>query len=151
MQVWPKVPGTPVAINYGGTTKKDAQEVIETAIEGGIRFFDTAHSYGNGTSEERYGKYLVPKYRDHIFLMTKSTATDAETLLKEVDLSLQRLKTDQVDLLQIHSFKNPEDVDARISNGVMDALQSVKESGKARYIGFTGHQSPYAQIGRAHV
>ncbi len=132
--------------HVGWTTEKDAQEVIETAIEGGIRFFDTAHSYGNGTSEERYGKYLVPKYRDHIFLMTKTTAPDAESLLKEVDISLSRLKTGQVDLLQVHSLKNPADVDERISNGVMEAIQSVKASGKARYIGFTGHQSPYAHL-----
>ena len=83
--------------------EQTAEAQIECAINGGIRFFDTAYSYGNGKSEERYGKYLVPKYREQIFLMTKSTAPDAETLLKEVDLSLRRLNTDQVDLLQIHS------------------------------------------------
>jgi aryl-alcohol dehydrogenase-like predicted oxidoreductase len=132
--------------HIGWTTEKDAREVIETALEGGIRFFDTAHSYGPGISEERYGKYLIPKYRDHIFLMTKSTAPDGETLLKEVDLSLKRLNTDRVDLLQLHAFQNPGDVDDRISNGVMEAIYSVKESGKARHIGFTGHQSPYAHI-----
>jgi aryl-alcohol dehydrogenase-like predicted oxidoreductase len=132
--------------HVGWTTEKDAQEVIETAIEGGIRFFDTAHSYGNGTSEERYGKYLVPKYRDHIFLMTKSTATDKDSFLEEFELSLKRMETDRVDLLQIHSLKNPEDVDERITNGVMEAALSLKESGKARYIGFTGHTSPYAHL-----
>jgi aryl-alcohol dehydrogenase-like predicted oxidoreductase len=132
--------------HIGWTTEKDAQEVIETAIEGGIRFFDTAHSYGNGTSEERYGKYLVPKYRDHVFLMSKSTAPDGETLLREVDLSLKRLKTENIDLLQLHAFQNPEDVDDRISNGIMDAIYAIKESGKSSYIGFTGHQSPYAHL-----
>lgn len=132
--------------HVGWTTEKDAREVIETAIEGGIRFFDTAHNYVQGTSEERYGKYLIPKYRDHIFLMTKTQAPDGETLLQEVDLSLKRLKTEQVDLLQLHSLLNPMDVDDRITNGVMDAVQKVKESGKARYIGFTGHQNPYAHL-----
>jgi aryl-alcohol dehydrogenase-like predicted oxidoreductase len=132
--------------HIGWTTEKDAQEVIETAIEGGVRFFDTAHSYGPGISEERYGKFLIPKYRDHIFLMTKTTAPDGKTLLEEVDLSLERLNTDRVDLLQLHAFQSPGDVDDRISNGVMDAIHSVKESGKARYIGFTGHQSPYAHL-----
>ena len=132
--------------HIGWTTEKDAQEVIETAIEGGVRFFDTAHSYGPGISEERYGKFLIPKYRDHIFLMTKTTAPDGKTLLEEVDLSLKRLNTDRVDLLQLHAFQSPGDVDDRISNGVMDAIHSVKESGKARYIGFTGHQSPYAHL-----
>ena len=56
--------------HVGWTSERDAQEVIETAIEGGIRFFDTAESYAKGGSETRYGKYLIPKYRDNIFLMT---------------------------------------------------------------------------------
>ncbi|MEZ5071233.1 MAG: aldo/keto reductase [Bacteroidales bacterium] len=132
--------------HVGWTTEKDAQEVIETALAGGIRFFDTAHSYVNGVSEERYGKYLVPKYRDQIFLMSKTTAPDGATLLREVELSLKRLKTDRVDLLQLHAFQSPDDVDGRIRNGVMEAVYKIKESGKARYIGFTGHQSPYALL-----
>lgn len=132
--------------HIGWTTEKLAQEVIETAMEGGVRFFDTAHNYGKGESETRYGKYLIPKYRDYIFLMTKTQALTGEELLKEVDLSLNRLGTEQVDLLQLHSFKSPEDVEERIANGVMDALYKIKESGKARHIGFTGHQSPYAHL-----
>ena len=58
--------------HIGWTTERDAQEVIEASLEGGIRFFDTAESYSKGISEERYGKYLTPKYRDLVFLMTKS-------------------------------------------------------------------------------
>jgi aryl-alcohol dehydrogenase-like predicted oxidoreductase len=132
--------------HIGWTEENLAQQVIETAIEGGIRFFDTAHNYGKGESEIRYGKYLIPKYRDHIFLMTKTQAKTGEALLKEVDLSLSRMGTDQVDLLQLHSFKDPEDVDERIANGVMDAIYSIREAGKARHIGFTGHASPYAHL-----
>jgi predicted aldo/keto reductase-like oxidoreductase len=132
--------------HVGWTTEKDAQEVIETAIEGGIRFFDTAHNYIRGASEERYGKYLIPKYRDSIFLMTKSQAGDGKELLEEFELSLRRLKTDRVDLLQMHSLSNPEDVKNRIKNGVIDALKKIKNSGKARFIGFTGHSNPEAHI-----
>ena len=132
--------------HVGWTSEKDAREVIEASIEGGIRFFDTAHNYGKGESETRYGKYLIPNYRDHIFLMTKSQALDGESLLKEFELSLSRLKTDHVDLLQLHSFRSPEDVDSRIEKGVMKAIHSIKSSGKARYIGFTGHQNPYAHL-----
>lgn len=132
--------------HIGWTTERDAQEVIETAINGGVRFFDTAHSYGRGISEERYGKYLVPNYRDQIFLMTKSQARDGENLKKEFDLSLMRMQCDYVDLLQIHSLNTPEDVDQRIENGVIDAITDILESGKTKYIGFTGHQSPYALL-----
>jgi uncharacterized protein len=132
--------------HVGWTTEKDAAEVIEAAMQGGIRFFDTAHNYGKGLSEERYGKYLIPQYRNEIFLMTKTQAEDGASVLEEMDLSLERMKTDHVDLLQLHSFSNPEDVDSRIQNGVMDAILKIKEEGKAKYIGFTGHQSPYAHI-----
>ena len=64
--------------HVGWTTERDAQEVIEASLEGGVRFFDTAESYANGTSEIRYGKYLTPKYRDLIFLTSKSTGKDAK-------------------------------------------------------------------------
>lgn len=132
--------------HVGWTTEEDAAEVIEAAIQGGIRFFDTAHNYAQGESEIRYGKYLVPEYRDAVFLMTKTQAKDGASVLEEMDLSLERLKTGHVDLLQLHSFSSPEDVDERIRNGVMDAILKIKEEGKARYIGFTGHQSPYAHL-----
>ena len=58
--------------HVGSTIERDGQEVIEAALEGGVRFFDTAESYSKGVSEERYGKFLTPKYRDLIFLMTKT-------------------------------------------------------------------------------
>jgi aryl-alcohol dehydrogenase-like predicted oxidoreductase len=132
--------------HIGWTSERDAQEVIETAIAGGIRFFDTAHNYQGGTSEKRYGQFLLPKYRDDIFLMTKSQAGDAKTLQKQFDLSLQRLSTDHVDLLQLHALASPEDAASRVENGVYDALARILESGKARYVGFTGHESPTAQL-----
>ena len=132
--------------HVGWTTERDAQEVIEAAIEGGIRFFDTAESYANGESERRYGKYLTPKYRDDIFLMTKTFTQDAKTAREHLEGSLRRLNTDHLDLWQIHSLQSPEDVDTRIANGLLDVVREAKESGKARHIGFTGHQNPYAHL-----
>jgi len=130
--------------HVGWTTERDAQEIIETALEGGVRFFDTAESYSNGLSEERYGKFLTPKYRDLIFLMSKSTGPDAKTVQEHLEGSLRRLKVDQIDLFQVHSVRTPQDVDDRIQNGVLDAMIKAKEQGKIRYIGFTGHQNPFA-------
>ncbi len=130
--------------HIGWTTERDAQEVIEAALEGGVRFFDTAESYSQGVSEERYGKYLTPKYRDLIFLMSKSTGKDAQTVQKHLEGTLRRLKVDQLDLYQVHSVQTPEDVDNRISNGVLDVLLKAKEQGKIKYLGFTGHQNPFA-------
>jgi len=130
--------------HVGWTPERDAQEVIEAALEGGVRFFDTAESYSKGTSEERYGKYLTPKYRDLIFLMTKSTGKNAKTVQEHLEGSLRRLKVDQIDLFQVHSITTPKDVDNRIDNGVLDVLLKAKEQGKIKYLGFTGHQNPYA-------
>lgn len=132
--------------HIGWTAEKDAQAVIETALEGGVRFFDNAESYDSGGAETRYGRFLVPNYRDQVFIMTKSTARDAATAEKHLAESLRRLNTDYIDLWQIHSLQNPEDVDARIENGVLDVFTKAKESGKVRFIGFTGHSNPEAHL-----
>ncbi len=130
--------------HIGWTTERDAQEVIEASLEGGVRFFDTAESYSKGTSEERYGKYLTPKYRDLIFLMSKTTGPDAKTVQEHLEGTLRRLKVDQIDLYQVHSIRTPEDVDSRIEKGVLDYLLKAQAQGKFKYLGFTGHQNPYA-------
>jgi len=130
--------------HVGWTTEKDAQEAIETAIAGGIRFFDTAESYDNGGSETRYGKYLVPKYRDEIFLMTKSTATTGKLAKEHLEGSLKRLNCDYLNLWQVHSLKTPDDVDERIHNEVLEVFEKAKSEGKVKHIGFTGHQNPFA-------
>jgi len=132
--------------HIGWTTEKDAQAVIEAALEGGIRFFDSAESYGPHTSEIRYGKYLTPKYREEIFLMTKSTAKDASTMREHLEASLKRMKTDYLDLWQVHSVSDPKDVDNRIENGVFDVVMKAKQEGKVKHVGFTGHQNPKAHL-----
>lgn len=130
--------------HVGWTTERDAQEVIEASLEGGVRFFDTAESYGAGTSETRYGKYLTPKYRDLIFLMSKSTGKDAKTVKEHLEGTLNRLKTDHLDLYQVHAISTPADVDSRVQLGVLEVLLKAKEEGKIKYLGFTGHQNPFA-------
>ena len=112
----------------------------------GIRFFDSAYSYGDGASERRYGKFLVPRYRDEVFIMTKSTATDYKSARAELEESLRRLKVDQVDLWQIHALQSPEDTDSRIKNGVLKLAEEALKEKKTRYIGFTGHANPYAHV-----
>ncbi len=130
--------------HIGDMTEAEAQKTIETALEGGVRFFDTAEGYQTGGSESRLGKLLVPKYRDDVFLMTKTRARDANEAWEHLEGSLSRLNTDRLDLWQVHSVQNPADVDERIENGVFDVMLEAKETGKTRYIGFTGHSSPAA-------
>lgn len=130
--------------HIGDMTEAEAQKTIETALEGGVRFFDTAEGYQTGGSESRLGKLLVPKYRDDVFLMTKTRARDASEAWEHLEGSLSRLNTDRLDLWQVHAVRNPADVDERIENGVLDVMIEAKETGKTRYIGFTGHSSPAA-------
>lgn len=124
----------------------EAEKMIERAIELGVRFFDNARGYNNGRSEEYMGKFLTPKYRDQIFLMTKSPARTAQDVRLHLDASLKALNTDHVDLWQIHAISTPQDVDSRIQGGVLDAFLEAKQKGKTRYIGFTGHQNPQTHL-----
>jgi len=118
-----------------------AGRIVEAAIEQGVRFFDTAESYAGGQSEQRYGRHLVSRYRDDVFLMSKTMARDAATAREHLDGTLRRLNTDRVDLWQIHSLTSPDDVDNRLDSGVLDVVLEAKADGKARYVGFTGHAS----------
>ena len=125
--------------HIGKSSDSLAQQLIEAALEGGIRFFDNAETYSRGGAETKFGKYLVPKYRDVAFIMTKTTAKDAKTAREHLEGSLRRMKTDYVDLWQIHAIGSPKDVDGRLEEGVLEVVRKAKESGKARFIGFTGH------------
>ena len=126
-------------VHIGDAKERDAQEVIETAIAEGIRFFDTASMYSEGRSEQRLGRYLVPKYRNHVFLMSKSLATSGKGATEDLETSLRRCGCDYLDLWQIHALKDPEDADVRVKAGVLDACERGVKEGKVKYLGFTGH------------
>ena len=125
-----------------------AERLIDRAIGLGVRFFDNARGYHRGRSEEYMGRFLTPKYRDQVFLMTKSHAKTGEDARKHLEESLSALKTDQLDLWQIHHLDTLEDVDQRLNNGVLDAFLEAKEKGRTRYIGFTGHRNPKVHLCR---
>lgn len=130
----------------GSIDEKEAAAVIATALELGVRTFDTAESYINGRSEERYGQYLTPKYREAVQIFTKTMARDAATARTDLEDSLRRLKTDYLDLWQMHAIESPADVDARLAAGVLDVMLKAKAEGKVRHIGFTGHTTYKAHL-----
>lgn len=132
--------------HIGKHSDYEAQKTIETAIEGGIRFIDTAESYQSGGSEEKLGRLLVPKYRDEIFLMTKTKARTGEEAKKDLEASLRRLNTDRLDLWLVHSVNSLSDVENRLREGVMDEFFRAQAEGKVRYIGFSGHVTPEAHL-----
>ena len=121
---------------------KNAERILERAMELGVRFYDNATVYHKGRSEKYVGQFLTPKYREQVFIMTKSASRNGPDAAKDLDQSLANLQTDYVDLWQIHTISTPEDVDNRLKEGVLDAFLEAKEKGKTRYIGFTGHTNP---------
>ncbi|MDP0489636.1 MAG: aldo/keto reductase [Verrucomicrobiota bacterium JB023] len=125
----------------------DRIKAIEIAIEGGVRFFDTAESYGRESQSERlYGEFLTPKYRDEVFLMTKSAARNPKTARQHLEKSLRNLKTDVIDLWQVHTLETIADVDKRWDNGTVEVFLKAQEEGKVRHIGFTGHKQPEVHL-----
>ncbi len=115
-------------------------------MELGVRFFDNGRKYHDGRSEDYMGKFLTPKYREQIFLMTKAPGKTGKEVRQQLDDSLRTLKTDHVDLWQIHALQTPKDVDQRLKEGVLDAFLEAREKGKTRYLGFTGHRNPITHL-----
>jgi aryl-alcohol dehydrogenase-like predicted oxidoreductase len=124
----------------------EAIKTIEASLEGGVRFFDSAAKYQNGGSERTLGKHLVPKYRDVVFIMTKSDTKTPADAQRELDGSLRNLNTDYIDLWQMHENMSAADVETRINNGVLDVFLDAQRKGKVRYIGFTGHATPASHL-----
>ncbi len=123
--------------------ENDSIRIVRTAIDNGINFMDNCWDYNDGLSEIRMGKALREGYRSKVFLMTKIDGRDKKTAAKQIDESLRRLQTDNIDLLQFHEIIRMSDP-ARIfaPGGAMEAVLEAKKVGKVRYSGFTGHKSP---------
>jgi uncharacterized protein len=121
-----------------------ALEALSKALDLGICYIDTAHSYGNGRSEERIGK-LMPARRKQVVLATKIGARKADDARREIELSLKRLQTDHLDVLHIHALKDADDLKAiEAKGGVLEAMHEAREKKIARAIGITCHASPTA-------
>jgi predicted aldo/keto reductase-like oxidoreductase len=121
-----------------------ALEALSRALDLGITYIDTAHSYGNGKSEERIGR-LMPERRKSITLATKLSARTADDARRQIELSLKRLQTDRLDVLHIHALSGPEDLAAiEKPDGILKALYEAREQKVTRAIGITCHASPVA-------
>lgn len=128
-------------LTYGvGVEAEKARACLEEAFEQGINFIDTANVYGRGAAEMFLGTALQGRPRDSYVLATKVYFPMSDTdrglsrvqIEKQLDASLQRLRTDYVDLYQCHRYD-----DATPLEETMDALTRAVDSGKVRYIGFS--------------
>lgn len=128
-------------LGFGGIPiqKIDAEgtkTLVEMLIKEGVNFIDTARAY---TVSEEYLGYALEGVRDRFVLATKSMARTREAMAKDIDISLEKLRTDYIDLYQIH---NPSPADfARVmeEGGALEALLEAKKEGKIGHIGVTLH------------
>jgi aryl-alcohol dehydrogenase-like predicted oxidoreductase len=123
-----------------------ALDILETAFNNGLYYWDTAASYGNEniSSEERIGMILQER-REQVFLTSKTGDREADQAKKSVEQSLKRLKTDHIDLMHVHSITTVEDAEQLGEEGmVLEVLQQYKSEGIIKHIGFSGHASAAA-------
>ena len=129
--------------------EKNAIRIVQEAVDNGITFYDNCWEYRRGKTELWMGAGLKGR-RDKVFLMTKSCphGRDAGLALQMLEESLRRLQTDHLDLWQVHgmAFENDPELFIR-PNGAAEALAKAKKDGKARFVGFTGHQNPMVHLG----
>ena len=124
----------------------EAKAVARRAFELGITYFDNAHLYWNGKSEEVYGAALAD-VRKRIFLTTKSAERSRQGAERDLSQSLRSLKTEYVDLWQIHQVSEMSEVEQIFApGGAIEAFEAAKKAGKCRFIGFTGHRDPKVHL-----
>jgi aryl-alcohol dehydrogenase-like predicted oxidoreductase len=125
-------------------TVDDAIRLVHEAVDAGITFYDNCWEYWNGRAEDWLGRGLKSR-RDKVFLMTKvcTHGQGKDVAMRQLDQSLKRLKTDHLDLWQVHECVYDNDPERHFAKGgVIEALDAAKKAGKVRYVGFTGHKHP---------
>ncbi|WP_418792026.1 aldo/keto reductase [Phosphitispora sp. TUW77] len=129
-------------IGFGGipiqrVSYNQAAKVVEAAVAGGINFIDTARAYTD--SESKLGD-IIGDYRNKLIIATKSMARSKQDMIRDIDISLKELKTDFIDLYQLHNVKDEGSLEKVLApGGALEALQDAKNCGKLRFIGVTGH------------
>lgn len=121
----------------GEATEEASDIAMQQALDAGVDHFDTAADYGD--SELHYGRWMS-EIRDRIFLSTKTGDREGDAARRSIENSLQRLRVDSVDLIQLHAIGHLEDLDrATGPGGALEAAIRAKEEGLVGAIGITGH------------
>jgi uncharacterized protein len=129
-------------IGFGGIPiiplpQNEAVSIVKYCFDLGITFFDTANMYP--TSEEKIGTALKP-VRDKAVIATKTTQRDADGAADHIDTSLKQLKTDWIDIYQVHNVSNPEALQQILApQGAYEAIIRARDAGKIRFIGISSH------------
>jgi len=130
--------GEGVLRTWGRT--EDAVAVIRRALQAGITYCDTAPAYS--ASQDYYGEVL-PEYRDRVFLASKTHDRSRDGSLRLLEDSLRRLKTDHLDLWQLHNLNESSELEAIFGrDGAIQAMEQARREGLVRFLGITGHFDP---------
>lgn len=126
-------------------SRREAVRIVQEAVDGGITFLDNAWEYHDGRSETIMGQALAGGRREQVFLMTKvcTHGRGRREAMRQLEQSLKRLRTDHLDLWQVHEVVYENDPERHAAKGgVLEALEEARRQGKVRFVGFTGHKSP---------
>ncbi len=131
------------AVGFGGipiqrVDKHITKEVITECLKNNINFIDTARMY---TVSEEYLGYALEGIRDKFIIATKSAVATYDEMAKDIDISLKNLKTDFIEIYQMHFIKNIDDYNNRINGGAYEALLQAQKDGKIGHIGITSHSA----------
>jgi predicted aldo/keto reductase-like oxidoreductase len=127
------------AIVVCGHPQNQANQIVDEAIQRGVRYFDVAPAYFKGEAEEKLGKALEGK-RDKVFLACKTNKRDAHSARQELENSLTRLRTDHLDLYQFHGVSSMKDVETILSpQGAGEVFAQAQREGKVSHLGFSAH------------
>jgi aryl-alcohol dehydrogenase-like predicted oxidoreductase len=119
-------------------SQEQADQTLKVLLDYGINHIDVAHSYGD--AEIRIGPWM-PKHRDKFFLATKTDKRTYDAAWAELEMSLERMRTDTIDLWQMHFLIGEEEWETAMGpGGVLEAFVKAREQGIVRYLGVTGHE-----------
>jgi aryl-alcohol dehydrogenase-like predicted oxidoreductase len=116
-------------------SEEEADRAISLSLGAGVNHFDTAADYGD--SELHYGRWM-PEMRNEIFLSTKTGERERDAARRQIEASLERLRVDRVDLIQLHAVNDLGDLDRAI-RGALEAAIEAQEEGLVGAVGITGH------------
>lgn len=134
-------------IGEDSLSDEESIEIMRTAVDMGVNFFDNAWSYKQGRSETLMGQALKDGYREKVILMTKIMARNVEDAKVQMETSLKRFDLDSVDLLQFHAVGARDgDVDAVYEGGLIEWALEQRSQGVFKYIGFSGHSDPIPNV-----
>ena len=132
------------AAALGEVNQDEADRTLDVLLEYGVNHLDTAASYGE--AELRIGPWMA-RHRQDFFLATKTEKRTYQEAKEELQRSLEKLRTDYVDLWQIHAITEPKELEIALGpGGALEAFIEAREQGLVRFLGITGHGTRIAEL-----